>query len=168
MEQTPSTQATTETTSTQYPMQAIVDYLPGVTIVGAKPSLLEWGFDNHIRLFEMDFDTNQAKSVIFDTPVAQITKVTGSMIMLTFHIGDKKYNVQFSDTAMAKMGVTVVGLYFAHAETKASGINDWAKRLKENAVDVSVMGWSWAIKWGFIGAGVILVGAIIYVLATRS
>ena len=166
MEQTPSTQATltTDTTATA-PLQAIVDYLPGITIVGAKPALLEWSLDDHIRLFEMDFDTKQATSVIFDTPISGITKVTGSMVMLTFHIGDKKYNTQFSQTAAGKMGFGGVGLAFAYQETKNSGITVWTDKLKQNAVNTTVMGWSWAIKWGLIASAVILVGAIILALA---
>jgi len=166
MEQTPSTQATQTSNATPAaPLQAIVDYLPGITIVGAKPALLEWSLDDHIRLFEMDFDTKQATSVIFDTPISGITKVTGSMVMLTFHIGDKKYNTQFSQTAAGKMGFGGVGLAFAYQETKNSGITVWTDKLKQNAVNTTVMGWSWAIKWGLIASAVILVGAIILALA---
>ena len=168
MEQTPSTQATptvTETT-TQAPLQAVVDYLPGITIVNAKPALLEWGADNRIKLFEMDFDTKQAKSVIFDASLSEITQVTGSMVMLTFHIGDKKYNAQFSQTAAGKMDLGGVGLALAYQETKGSGITVWTDKLKQNAVNVKVLGWGWALKWGFILAGILLAGAVIYVLAT--
>jgi len=166
MEQTPSTQETqTSNTTSAAPLQAIVDYLPGITIVGAKPALLEWSLDDHIRLFEMDFDTKQATSVIFDTPISGITKVTGSMVMLTFHIGDKKYNTQFSQTAAGKMGFGGIGLAFAYQETKNSGITVWTDKLKQNAVNTTVMGWSWAIKWGLIASAVILVGAIILALA---
>jgi len=167
MEQTPSTQTTTTSNTTQAaPLQAIVDYLPGITIAGAKPALLEWGTDNRIKLFEMDFDTKQATSVIFDAAISEITKVTGSMVMLTFHIGDKTYNTQFSQTAAGKMGFGAVGLAFAYQETKGSGITVWTDKLKQNSVNVAVMGWAWAVKWGLIATGVILVGAIIYVLTT--
>ena len=168
MEQTPSPQATPTTTeaTTATPLQAIVDYLPGITIAGAKPALLEWGTDNRIKLFEMDFDTKQATSVIFDAAISEITKVTGSMVMLTFHIGDKTYNTQFSQTAAGKMGFGAVGLAFAYQETKGSGITVWTDKLKQNSVNVAVMGWAWAVKWGLIATGVILVGAIIYVLTT--
>jgi len=167
MEQTPSTQTTTTPNTTPAaPLQAIVDYLPGITIVGAKPALLEWGADNRIKLFEMDFDTKQATSVIFDAALSEITKVTGSMVMLTFHIGDKKYNTQFSQTAAGKMGFGGIGLAFAYQETKNSGITVWTDKLKQNAVNVAVMGWAWAVKWGLIASGVILVGAIIFALAT--
>jgi len=161
MEQTPSPQATSVSPAAQ-PLQAIVDYLPGITIAGAKPSLLEWGLDDHIRLFEMDFDTKQAKSVIFDATIGTITKVTGSMVMLTFHTGGNKYNVQFSQTAAGKMGLGAVGLAFAYQETKNSGINAWTNRLKASGVETKVMGWSWSIKWGLILAGIIFVGAVIY------
>jgi hypothetical protein len=167
MEQTPSTQATPVATSAA-PIQAVVEYLPNVTVVGAKPALLEWGIDDHIRLFEMDFDTKQAKSVIFDSPVNQITKVSGSMIMLTFHIGDKKYNTQFSQTAAGKMGMSALGLMFAYKETTKSGIGLWTEKLKQNSVPVTVMGWAWAFKWGFIAAGVILVIAIIIAVSMNS
>jgi len=168
MENTPSTQVLDTPTPTTAPLQAVVEYLPGITVVNAKPALLEWGVDGHIRLFEMDFDTKQAKSVIFDSPVAAITKVTGSMIMLTFHIGEKKYNVQFSQTAAGKMGASGVGLLLAYKETTESGIGLWIEKLKQNSVEVTTQGWGWALKWGLIVAGVILVGAFIFALIATS
>jgi hypothetical protein len=163
MENTPSPQQT----AGQAPLQAVVDYLPGVSIFGAKPALLEWGADGRIRLFEMDFDTNVAKSVIFDAAINEITKATGTMVMITFVIAGKKYNTQFSQTAVAKSaGGGIVGMALGMKETDQSGINVWIKKLQDSGVAVRVMGWGWAIKWALIGSAALIALIVVIVLLT--
>jgi len=153
----------TQTTGAAAKLQAVVDYLPGITIAGAKPALLEWSADDRIKLFEMDFDTNTAKSVLFDASLGEIEQVTGSMIMLTFQVAGKKYNAQFSQSAMPALALGGgVGLGLAHNRTKASGINLWVEKLKESGVTTNVLGWNWSIKWGLIG-GAILIGVAVII-----
>lgn len=153
-------QATSPTSQSAAQLQAIVDLMPNVTVFGAKTVLLEWGADNRIRLYEMDFDTNKAKSVIFDAAISDIKKVTGSVNMLTFHIGDKTYRTQFA--AMRTGGMGVVGLEVALKEVKTSGIKTWIDKLKQNGVQVKLFGWgaSFAVAIGVV----ILIVAIVLVV----
>jgi hypothetical protein len=57
---------TTPSRSQPAKLQTHVDYLPGITIVGAKSALLEWSADDRVKLFIMDDQTQQATEVLFD------------------------------------------------------------------------------------------------------
>jgi hypothetical protein len=150
-------------------LQAIVDYLSGISIVGAESALLEWTADDRIRFFKMNFETNQATEVLFDVPVGQIENVGGTMAMLTFTVAGKKYNAQFSQTAAAKMGVGgMVGLGMAYADTKQSGIGEWTTLFTQHGVKSTVKGWGWSMKVAFIIVGFILFFTIIYSVITVS
>jgi len=151
------------TTASAAQLQATVDYMPNVTIFGSKTVLLEWGADNRIRMYEMNFDTNQATAVMFDAAIGDIKKVTGSINMLTFHIGDKTYRALFARMATAGMGAVGVGV--AVKELNASGANLWIKKLKENGVKVSLLGWkaSFGISIGLVV--VIFVIVVVVMLA---
>lgn len=139
-------------------LQAIVDYMPNVTVFGAKPVLLEWGADNRIRLYEMNFDTNQATGIMFDAALSDISKITGSLNMLTFHIGDKSYRTLFAQMATAGMGA--IGAGVAIKQLNDSGAKLWINKLKQNNVKVSIMGWgkSFAIAIGIV---VVIAGIVI-------
>lgn len=130
---------TTPTTSPAQ-LQAVVDLLPNISVFGAKTVLIEWGADNRIRLFDMDFDTQQAKGILFDAAIGDIKKVTGSVNMLTFHIDDKTYRTLFA--AMRTAGVAgAIGVGIALKELQASGAKLWINKLKQNGVKVSIFGW---------------------------
>lgn len=131
-------------------LQAIVDYLPNITIFGSKTVLLEWGADNRIRMYEMNFDTNQATGIMFDAAIGDIKKVSGSLNQLTFHIGDKTYRALFA--AMATAGMGAVGVGVAINELNKSGAKLWIDKLKQNGVTVKIMGWkiSFAIAIGLV------------------
>jgi hypothetical protein len=131
-------------------LQAVVDYMPNVTVFGAKSVLLEWGADNRIRMYEMNFDTNQATGIMFDAALTDIKKVTGSINMLTFHIGEKTYRALFARMATAGMGA--VGIGISLAELKVSGAKLWINKLKQGGVKVSLLGWgkSFAIAIGIV------------------
>lgn len=148
----------TETAPTTSQLQAVVDYMPNISIVGSQPALLEWTADNHIRLFEMDFDTNQAKSVMFDVPVAEIQKITGSANMLTFHVAGKTYRTLFARMVTAGMGG--VGAIAALGELKASGANIWIKKLKESGVKVNIFGMGMSFLVVIIG--VLIIAGVVF------
>ncbi|MEO6109678.1 MAG: hypothetical protein ABIP50_01545 [Candidatus Saccharimonadales bacterium] len=149
-------------------LQAHVDYLPGITIFGATSALLEWSADDRIKFFKMDSNTNQATEVLFDVPYGQIESVSGSMVMLTFKVAGKKYNAQFSRTAMAGLGVGgVVGIAVAANRSNASGINEWLEMFKQHNVNTNgFKGLGWSVKWGLIITGIILVVVVVIALTT--
>jgi len=158
---------TTQATSTNQVAQlhAVVDYLPGITIVGAESALLEWTADNRIKFFKMNFETNQATEVLFDVALSEIQEVIGSTVMLTFKIADKKYNAQFSQTGMAALGAGgAIGVALSAADAQKAGIYPWVNKLKENGVNVVFRGFRWAFKWAAIVVGAILVAVIGYVV----
>jgi hypothetical protein len=151
----PLTQTTTAQPVAQ--LQAVVDLMPNMTVFGAKTVLLEWGADNRIRLYEMNFDTNQATGILFDAAPSDIKKVTGSVNMLTFHIGEKTYRTLFA--AMRTGGMGVVGAGIALNELKASGVKLWTDKLKQNGVPVKLFGWgaTFAVAIGVVVAVIAIV-----------
>ncbi|HEY8886707.1 MAG TPA: hypothetical protein VIM31_04395 [Candidatus Microsaccharimonas sp.] len=139
-------------------LQAVVDYMPNVTVFGSKTVLLEWGADNRIRLYEMNFDTNQATGVMFDAALTDIKKVTGSINMLTFHIGDKAYRTLFA--RMATAGIGAVGVGIALKELNDSGAKLWINKLKQNGIKVRLLGWGASFA---IAIGIVVVIAVIVI-----
>ncbi|MDB5161854.1 MAG: hypothetical protein JWM52_362 [Candidatus Saccharibacteria bacterium] len=158
------------TPTTPAKLQAHVDYLPGITIFGAQTALLEWSADDHIKFFKMNPDTQQATEVLFDVPLSQIEAVSGSMVMLTFKVAGKKYNAQFSRTAIAGLGVGgVAGLAASAALSHASGIYAWINMLKEHGVNMKGWkGWIWTIIVALIIVAVIIAGVVVYVLVAHN
>ncbi len=151
-------------------LQANVDYLPGITIFGAKTALLEWSADDRIKFFKMNPDTQQATEVLFDVPLSQIEAVSGSTVMLTFKVAGKKYNAQFSRTAIAGIGAGgVAGIAASAALSKASGIYVWINMLKEHGVNMKGWkGWTWAIIVALIVVAVIIIGVVFYVAVGKN
>lgn len=156
---------TTPSQSQPAKLQTYVDYLPGITIVGAKSALLEWSADDRLKLFIMDDQTRQATEVLFDVPVAEVQNVGGNTIMLVVTIADKKYNVQFSKTAMAKMLVGgVVGVAWSAKDMKDTGIYAWVEAFKQRGIPMKgYKGWNWSMRLALIILGVVGVGLLIYV-----
>ena len=112
-------------------LQAVVDYLPGITIAGAESALLEWSADDRIKFFKMNFDTNQATEVLFDVPVQEVTNVAGTTTMLTLTVSGKKYNAQFNRTAVGMLGVGgAAGLALAAQGMKSTGAQAWINAFK--------------------------------------
>lgn len=144
-------------------LQAVVDLMPNVTIFGAKTVLMEWSADNHIRIYDMNFETNQATGIILDTPVAAIDKITGSLNMLTFHVAGKTYRTLFAAMRTAGMGAVGVGL--AVKELNASGASLWINKLKEQNVTVSILGWG---KSFAIAIAIVVVITVIVVFVTLA
>lgn len=145
-------------------MQAVVEYLPNITIVGATPALLEWTADDRVRLFKMNFDTMQATEVLFDVPYGQVEKVVGSTVMLTITVAGKKYRAQFSQTGMAKLAVGgVVGLAASAHDANTSGIGRWVELFRSAGVKTQYLGFAWAFKIAglIVGAMILLITAFI-------
>lgn len=147
-------------------LQASVNYLPGISIVGATSALLEWSADDRLKLFLMDNQTHQATEVLFDVPVAEVQNVGGNTIMLVITVANQKYNVQFSTTAMAKM-VTggVIGVAWSARDMKKTGIYSWVEAFKANNIPMKgYKGWNWSMKLALIITGVIFAGLLVYVV----
>lgn len=146
-------------------LQAYVDYLPGISIAGAKSALLEWSADDRIKLFILDDQASQATEVLFDVPVSEIQNVGGSMILLAFTVANTTYNVQFSRTAMAKMSIGGgVGLASASKDMDKSGIKLWIDALRANKIPMNgYKGWAWSATLALIILAVIGIGLLIYV-----
>ena len=144
--------------STQAPakLQAHVDYLPGITIAGAKDALLEWSADDRIKLFIMDANTGTATDVLFDVSVKEIEKVTGGFNLLSFWVAGKPYNAQFSKTVAVKLAIGGgIGLGAAYRDTQKSGVNDWLQMLRDSGVNTrGVRDWSWVVKVSLVGFGI--------------
>jgi len=151
-------------------LQANVDYLPGITIKDAQSALLEWSADNRIKLFILGEDGATASDVLFDVALNEITEVKGSIIMLTFVIGDKTFNTQFSTTATMKLGIGGgIGLGAAYKDVKSTGILLWIDKLRANNVKVAgIRDANWIAKASLVGAaiciGIALLATFIIVL----
>lgn len=65
-------------------LQALVDYVPGPSRFKAEEALLEWGIDDHLRLFKLVPNTDQVADLIFDAPVTDIEQVSGAIAYFTF------------------------------------------------------------------------------------
>lgn len=136
-------------------LQAVVDYLPGITIFTAESALLEWSADDRIKFFKMNFDTNQATEVLFDVPVHEVTNVSGTAAMLTLTVNGKKYNAQFNRTAIGQLGVGgAVGIALAAKSMNASGTQAWINAFKERGISMK----------GFYGFGKIFAIASAFVV----
>jgi uncharacterized BrkB/YihY/UPF0761 family membrane protein len=97
--------------------------------------------------------------------MAEVQNVGGNTIMLALTVADKKYNVQFSKTAMAKMLVGgVVGVAWSAKDMKDTGIYSWVEAFKQRGVPMKVYkGWNWSMQLALIILGVIGIGLLIYV-----
>jgi len=150
-------------------MQAQVTYFPGVTVAGQQYGILEWSADDHIRLFLMDADTNQATSVVFDTTVGGIEKVGGSVATLTFTINGKKYRVEFSEAArMSLAGAGVAGLVASAEFTKRSGIAVWLDALQKAGVRVTFIKMRRIMLWSVLGTIALIAIIVAVVIATSG
>ncbi|MBC7565221.1 hypothetical protein H7100_03280 [Candidatus Saccharibacteria bacterium] len=152
-------QVPTSDTAPAAQLQAVVDLMPNITIFGAKTVLMEWSADNHLRIYEMNFDINQATGIILDTPIAAINKVTGSLNMLTFHVGGRTYRTLFA--AMRTAGMGAVGVGVAVNELNASGSSLWINKLKEHSIPVNILGWGKSFAIAIASVVVIVVGVFV-------
>lgn len=140
-------------------LQAVVDLMPNISVFGARAVLIEWGADNRIRLFDMDFDSQQAIGILFDAAISDIKKVTGSVNMQTFHINDKTYRTLFA--TMRTAGVAgAIGVGISLKGLKSSGVQLWINKLKQNGIKVTIFGWGKAFAVA-IGIVVIIAGIVI-------
>jgi len=150
-------------TSQPAKLQASVDYLPGITIAGARNALLEWSADDHIKFFIMDDASEKAEELLFDVPVSQIERVGGGANMITLYVAGKAYNAQFSRTAALKLGIGGgIGMAAAYRDIKATGVMLWIEKFREN--NVKLEGFrdvNWVVKASLVGAMVCIGGALL-------
>jgi len=147
-------------------LQAVVDYLPGITIAGAESALLEWSADDRIKFFKMDFDRNQATEVLFDVPVQEVTNVAGTTAMLTLTVGGKKYNAQFNRTAAGMVGIGgVAGLALAAQSAKTTGAQAWINAFKDRGTPMKgYYSYGKIFAIALIVVGVLVVGVVVAVM----
>lgn len=147
-------------------MQTVVEYYKGITVFSGTLALLEWGADDHIRLFEIDHETKQSKGLVFDITPSQIARANGTVTNLQIKTTDgHRYTMELSSTAMPwLMGGGVAGLYMADNDAGKSGIDWWMDNLKNNGVRAGFFSTSKAIKLFFIIGGLVFAALIIILL----
>lgn len=120
-------------------MQSSVQYTAGKFINAPSGyGLLEWAADGHIKLFEIDPQTQQSKGVLFNIVPSDIKKITTSLAMLNLKTQDKFFGLEFSQSATPwLMAGGVLGLAMSHKKTKESGIKWWVENLKKQGVKVT-------------------------------
>lgn len=127
-------------------------FIEGIAGSSVKPSTLKWEDGDNVVLKVTNKKTG-VETVIFDTHVSEIKKVTGGFARLIFHIGDQKYHVALSLVPTLDVAVGPAGLARIARDIRASGVNRWAKSLRQAGVNVTVIG----IRTLYVIASVIVV-----------
>ncbi len=129
-------------------MQTKVHYM-GATVFSGGLALLEWGGDNHIRLFIINPATNKPEKTVFECLPQDISKAKVSLTVLVLYIHGKSYRLDTSLSMIPWMETeSLLGMYMANREVKESSVAWWADSLKAQGVTVSIL------KFGGVSKGV--------------
>ncbi len=146
--------------------QMIAQYLSNPSIFGAKPMVLEWTHDDRLRLFIIGDDGVTATEVLFDLPVHEVEKVTGTINMMYVYVAGKKYRVYTTDQVAIGVGAGgAAGLGYAGYASLKSGIKQWVKDFKQVGVKAKHYGYGFVVLMAF-GIIIVLGGIIAALLAT--
>lgn len=141
----------------------------GFIALGDNTGILEWSGDDHIRLFDIEPTTGQVRSVVFDTELTGIRKVTGMASSMTIHLSNTKYTFNFSSASTISLSLGLIGMFASHKLNEASGIYNWTNGFKASGVVVRVLTYKAMIGIGLAaGVGLVLLitigGFAIYML----
>jgi hypothetical protein len=138
-----------------------ISYIPGFTQLGATPARMEL-FEDRVVVATLDED-GTALEVVVDTPLSEL-KVSGSLALLKFIIGDVKRTIDFSFEARAMMA-TPGGILGVGSVIKDSGIYGWIDEFRSRGVAVKYI--SLGHIWLMALAGVAVFAFVVFVIATN-
>jgi hypothetical protein len=147
-------------------LQARITYAGALFSIG-KNGLLEWGADEHIRLFAINTRSNQSTGVIFDIGPNDISKVAGNGATLIIQMKDgRKYSFRFSWAAPGGIGIAggLIGIAIENKMVTASGVPQWIEEFRRNNVTISYLStWAYYRKLFIFGGivGVILIVVVV-------
>ena len=147
-------------------LQARITYA-GAFFSISKNGLLEWGADDHIRLFAIDARSNQSTGVIFDIGPNDISKVGGNGASLIIQMKDgRKYSFTFSWAAPGGIGIGggLIGIAIENKMVNKSGVPQWIDEFKRNNVTITYLSpWAYYSKL-FIFAGIVTIILVIVII----
>lgn len=152
----------------KYHIRSTVYYQHGATIYSpTETAILEWGLDNHIRLYQLDQKTLAQVGTIFDVIPDVSLHVSGDSTRFIFLANDKKYILSFIPqaklvTAGINSGFGFEGAALGALHTaQASDVNLWATTLRANHVPLKFRTIATYMKWGAIGCCILIVGIVV-------
>lgn len=158
-------------TNKSYKIQTKVIYSNGITIFNrSEASILEWGLDDHINMYNIDKKTGQQQDLVFSFKLSEIQKASTDWGQLVLGINGKKYRfIFFSQETMSNVNIenVLVGNDWGHgraiayllSDDQASNVNIWITMLKKNNIQVKnfwTMGHTIAITVSAVGVLAIL------------
>jgi hypothetical protein len=136
-------------------LKTLVDYWPGNTAVGRIPAVLTTE-NGILRLLTVDESGTPTGDTIFESPVAAISKVRGTLVLLQFYVKHTRYNVQFTRASGHHMSLG--GVAAGVQEINGLDTKKWADYLHANGVDVKTHGWGWSLAVG-LGIAALIIGS---------
>lgn len=171
----PNIPQNTQTAPAGAKIQTVINYTTKFIGIGDSSGLLEWTYNDRIRLFELDRNDPNKATLVFDIAPTEIKKVKGLSSYLTFYLQNGKYyNFMFSDTAMLTFGVVggLVGGIASDVISNRAGIKEWREQLSQYGVlnQSMTMGklLGKTVLWIFVGIGVLIVISIIGYLVSQA
>lgn len=171
----PNIPQSTQPTATTAKLQTVLNYTTKSIGIGDSSGLLEWTYDDRIRLFELDRNDPNKSTPVFDILPSEIKKVKGLSSYLTFYLHNGKYyNFMFSDTAMLTFGVVggLVGGVASDLIANKAGLKDWRAQLNQFGVVDQSMSMSKLLGktalWILVGIGILIVISIIGYVVSQA
>jgi hypothetical protein len=162
-------------TNTVAKIQTAVNFTTVYIGIGDSSGLLEWTYDDRIRLFELDRNDPSKSTLVFDIVPADIKKVKGLSPSLSFHLHNgKNYYFMFSDKALLALGAIggFVGGVASDVISNKAGIGPWRAQLEQFGVmDKSTSMTKLMGKgalWTLVGVGILFVITVIAFLISES
>jgi hypothetical protein len=138
-----------------------ISYIPGVTQFGATPARMEL-FEDRVVATTLEED-GATLEVVIDKTLSEL-KISGSLALLKFIVGDVKRTIDFSFNARAMM-TTPGGILGVGRVIKDSGIYGWIDELRSRGVAVKYI--SLGHIWLMALAGFAVFAFVVFVIATN-
>ena len=147
-------------------MKTPIIYKYGPTnLAKTEPALMEWSEDGKLRIWTEDLNAGTTK-VIAELSPQVITKVSGQMTSVTIHTAQTKHRVIIvSDSSSnPNVGLPADQVINQYQEYKKTDVPAWIDSFAQKGIKVTHLNQAQAMKYAFLGAGAIIVCAIIYAL----
>lgn len=129
-----------------------------------RPAVIIWGADDKIGVYLYDPTSNQYIAKVVEAYVREISEVMVTLALLTFHVGNRAYQVDFDPNALATLvggavasagvdmgmealggaasslssstsaGVGIGAAFFAQHMANDSGIDEWTAALQKSGL----------------------------------
>jgi hypothetical protein len=129
-----------------------VDLFDGVTILGARPAVIQLHEDRFV-LARVGPNVTSNDEVVFDVPLAEL-KVRGSGSALVFVVGRDRKRVDFSIGGRLASGFGIAGLIAANSMIAKSGIGEWVAALRALGVQTRYISYARIVWWSVAGTAV--------------